>query len=188
MILRKGTKKQIKFIANRTYFVYTIEKDSYFIIKTYTKKEQVLLMDTFEVLNNLLVKLFNDILDVEEKAIITDEFKDISVTDMHIIEAVGTEEPRTMTAISKTLGVTMGTLTIGMNALVKKGYIIRTRNPKDRRIVFATLTPKGVSAYKHHAAFHKDMIDSVMDSLNEEEAAVLTKSLNKLEDFFGQWK
>ena len=29
---------------------------------------------------------------------------------------------------------------------------------------------------------------SVMDSLNEEEAAVLTKSLNKLEDFFGQWK
>ena len=50
-------------------------------------------MDTFEVLNNLLVKLFNDILDVEEKAIITDEFKDISVTDMHIIEAVGTEEP-----------------------------------------------------------------------------------------------
>ena len=42
-------------------------------------------MDTFEVLNNLLVKLFNDILDVEEKAIITDEFKDISVTDMHII-------------------------------------------------------------------------------------------------------
>ena len=126
-------------------------------------------MDTFEVLNNLLVKLFNDILDVEEKALITDEFKDISVIDMHIIEAVGTEEPRTMTAISKTLGVTMGTLTIGMNALVKKG-------------------PKGVSAYKHHAAFHKDMIDSVMDSLNEEEAAVLTKSLNKLEDFFGQWK
>ena len=40
-------------------------------------------MDTFEVLNNLLVKLFNDILDVEEKALITDEFKDISVTDMH---------------------------------------------------------------------------------------------------------
>ena len=39
-------------------------------------------MDTFEVLNNLLVKLFNDILDVEEKAIITDEFKDISVTDI----------------------------------------------------------------------------------------------------------
>ena len=91
--------------------------------------------------------------------------------------------------VKKAAGVSVAcALTIGMNALVKKGYIIRTRNPKDRRIVFATLTPKGVSAYKHHAAFHKDMIESVMDSLNEEEAAVLTKSLNKLEDFFGQWK
>ena len=58
-------------------------------------------MDTFEVLNNLLVNLFNDILDIEQKALITDEFKDISVTDMHIIEAVGIDEPRTMTAISK---------------------------------------------------------------------------------------
>lgn len=38
MILRKAQKKQIKFIANRTYFVYTIEKDSYFIIKTYYKE------------------------------------------------------------------------------------------------------------------------------------------------------
>ena len=100
MIPRKA-QKQIKFIANRTYFVYTIEKIRILLLKHITKKEQVLLMDTFEVLNNLLVKLFNDILDVEEKALITDEFKDISVTDMHIIEAVGTEEPRTMTAISK---------------------------------------------------------------------------------------
>lgn len=188
MILRKVQKSKSNSLQIGLISYILWKKIRILLLKHITKKEQVLLMDTFEVLNNLLVKLFNDILDVEEKALITDEFKDISVTDMHIIEAVGTEEPRTMTAISKTLGVTMGTLTIGMNALVKKGYIIRTRNPKDRRIVFATLTPKGVSAYKHHAAFHKNMIDSVMDSLNEEEAAVLTKSLNKLEDFFGQWK
>ncbi len=105
-------------------------------------------MDTFEVLNNLLVKLFNDILDVEEKAIITDEFKDISVTDMHIIEAVGTEEPRTMTAISKTLGVTMGTLTIGMNALVKKGYIKtqKFKNSNNKAAYVYAVTPKGISA------------------------------------------
>ena len=45
-----------------------------------------------------------------------------------------------------------------------------------------------MTGQKRFYAFHKDMIDSVMDSLNEEEAAVLTKSLNKLEDFFGQWK
>ena len=145
-------------------------------------------MDTFEVLNNLLVNLFNDILDIEQKALITDEFKDISVTDMHIIEAVGIDEPRTMTAISKLLGVTMGTLTIGMNGLVKKGYVLRVRSTKDRRIVYASLTEKGLSAYMHHKNFHKSMIESVMKNLTEEEASVLTKAFVKLEDFFEQWK
>ena len=46
-------------------------------------------MDIYESLNSILVTLFNDIMNIEEKALITDEFKDISVTDMHIIEAIG---------------------------------------------------------------------------------------------------
>lgn len=32
-------------------------------------------MDTFAALNSILVKLFNDILNIEEKALITEEFK-----------------------------------------------------------------------------------------------------------------
>ena len=56
-------------------------------------------MDTFAALNSILVKLFNDILNIEEKALITEEFKDISVTDMHIIEATAV----TATAVSYTL-------------------------------------------------------------------------------------
>ena len=64
--------------------------------------------------------LFNDIMNIEEKALITDEFSDITVTDMHIIEAIGIKEPRTMGTISKALGVTMGTLTVGINGLAKK--------------------------------------------------------------------
>lgn len=144
-------------------------------------------MDTFETLNSILVKLFNDILNIEEKALITDTFKDISVTDMHIIEAVGILEPRTMSTISKALGVTMGTLTTGINGLVKKGYVVRNRSDKDRRIVYASLTEKGIAAYHHHMNFHKDMIHSIMQDLSEEEAAVLTKTFNRLEIFFGQW-
>lgn len=144
-------------------------------------------MDTFEALNSILVNLFNDILSIEEKALITEEFKDISVTDMHIIEAIGIGEPHTMSTIAKSLGVTMGTLTIGINGLVKKGYVVRNRSEKDRRIVYASLTSKGFSAFKHHVNFHRAMISSIMKDLSEEEAAVLTKTFIRLEDFFGQW-
>ena len=145
-------------------------------------------MESYDVLNSILVNLFNDILNIEEKALITEEFKDISVTDMHIIEAIGVMEQRTMSKIAKSLSVTMGTLTIGVNGLVKKGYVERNRSQKDRRIVYASLTAKGKAAYVHHMRFHKDMINSVIDGVTEEEAEILTKTLKKLEDFFQKWK
>jgi DNA-binding MarR family transcriptional regulator len=128
--------------------------------------------------------VFNDILDIEEKALIVEPFCDITVKDMHIIEAVGIKEPRTMSQISKSLGVTMGTLTIGMNGLVKKGYVKRNRGEKDRRIVYAVLTDKGVNAYEHHMNFHRSMVESVMGGIKEEDAVALVGALQHLEDFF----
>lgn len=144
-------------------------------------------MEVYDALNSILVNLFNDILNIEEKALITDEFKDISVTDMHIIEAIGIKELKTMTIIAKSLNVTMGTLTIGVNGLVKKGYVERHRSEKDRRIVYASLTQKGKAAYIHHMHFHKEMINSVIDGVTPEEAEILTRTLTKLESFFKKW-
>lgn len=140
--------------------------------------------DIYKTLNSVLVNLFNDILDIEEKALIVEPFKDISVKDMHIIESVGIGEPRTMSQISKSLGVTMGTLTIGMNGLVKKGYVKRDRGEKDRRIVYAVLTEKGKKAFEHHMNFHKNMVESVMKGVDREEAMALVSTLLRLEDFF----
>lgn len=77
-------------------------------------------MEGYDTLHDLLVKLFNEIMNIEEKAIITEEFKDISNNDMHIIEAIGLDEPRSMSSVAKDLSVTVGTLTIAINNLVKK--------------------------------------------------------------------
>ena len=46
-------------------------------------------MDTYSALNTTLVKLFNQIMGIERKCLITEEFKDISTNDMHIIECIG---------------------------------------------------------------------------------------------------
>ena len=46
-------------------------------------------MEPYEVFHDVLVNLFQEIMDIEEKALITSEFKDISVNDMHILEAIG---------------------------------------------------------------------------------------------------
>ena len=145
-------------------------------------------MDTYATLNDALVKLFRDVMDLEEQAIITQEFQDITNNDMHVIQAIGIGEPKNMSAIAKELSVTVGTLTIAMNSLVKKGYATRERSEQDRRVVFIHLTLKGRKAYHHHAEFHRKMTDAVLDVLDENEALVLAKALDRLTLFFRQYK
>lgn len=135
-------------------------------------------------LNEMLVSLFNHVMDVENQAIITEEYKDITNNDMHIIEAVGIEEPRNMSEIAKRLSVTVGTLTTNMNGLEKKGYIVRERSTEDKRVVLVTLTEKGKKAFFHHKDFHKDMIRAVVKGLDDDEKRLLYKCLKKLNDFF----
>ena len=141
-------------------------------------------MDKYGILNEVLVRLFRDIMDIEEKAIITPEFKDITNNDMHVIEAIGTGAPKNMSSIARELSVTVGTLTIAMNSLVKKGYVVRNRSSEDRRVVFISLSEKGVKAYYHHKKFHEQMIDSVVKELTEEELEALVKALTKLNTWF----
>ena len=112
-------------------------------------------MDAFETINDTLVNLFNEILKLEEEAIITGEFSDITNNDMHIIEAIGLSGKSTMSAVAKKLGITAGSLTSAVNSLVNKMYVVRKRSQEDRRVVFIGLTPKGVRAYDHHKEYHQ---------------------------------
>lgn len=145
-------------------------------------------MDTYKTLNEVLVNLFRDIMDIEQKAIITEEFQDITNNDMHIIEAIGMNEPKNMSTIAREISVTVGTLTIAMNSLVKKGYVLRERGKEDRRVVYISLTERGRAAYVHHARFHKAMIDSISDELTSEEMELLIKTLTKLNKWFRNWQ
>lgn len=73
-----------------------------------------------ENINKLVVNIFNNIMQEEESALIVGEFKNISVNDMHIIEAIGMDEPKNMSKIASILNITVGTLTIAINNLLKK--------------------------------------------------------------------
>ena len=141
-------------------------------------------VDTYQTLNDVLVNLFRDIMDLEQKAIITDEFKNISNNDMHIIDAIGEDGCKSMSTVAKSLSVTVGTLTIAINSLVKKGYVSRVRSEEDRRVVLLSLSEKGKRAFLHHKRFHDAMIQKVLEGLNEQETEVLVRALQNLRGFF----
>ena len=63
-------------------------------------------MTADETLNELLVCLFKDLTEIEGRCLITDEFSDISINDMHIIEAIGVSGKTTMSVVAKKMKIT----------------------------------------------------------------------------------
>lgn len=140
--------------------------------------------NAYATINNILVNLINEIWELEEKAIITEEFKDLTNNDMHVIEAIGLGDGNNMSSIAKKLNITVGSLTTAMNSLVNKKYVERRRSEEDRRVVFVKLTNRGVKAYRHHEDYHRQMTRAILDKLDEAEIPVLVKTLDALSEFF----
>lgn len=141
-------------------------------------------MDINIALNEILVKFFRNIAIIEERSLKKGEYRNVTVNDMHVIDAIGKGEPKNMTAVARTLAVTTGTLTISVNSLVKKGLVERVRSEEDRRVVLVSLSESGKQAYDYHQKFHKEMVDTVLQDLDDNEKEVLAKALSGLSDYF----
>ena len=112
-----------------------------------------------KTVNDYLVSVFNDILTIEESELKKSQFKDLSITEMHTIEAIGMYKKKTTSEVAKELSITVGTLTTAINKLVKKGYVERIRSEDDRRVVKLGLTKKGKLLFRVHQHFPGDRDD-----------------------------
>ena len=140
-----------------------------------------------EELNGFFVHVFNQILACEEQALSGVGTRDLSVKELHVLEAVGdlTAGGRnTMTQIAEALSIRVSSLTAAVNTLVRKGYLERGGEPGDRRVIRVRLTPKGEEANRLHAQFHARMVEGAAAHLKEEELDVLLRSLSQLDHFF----
>ena len=128
----------------------------------------------------ILVKLFNDILDYEENVLRTSEFKDLTNNDIHVISAIGMNTKKNMSMIAKELAVTIGTLTISINGLVRKGYVVKERSEKDKRVVFVNLSKKGEKAFIKNEELYDAMVNSMIEGLDDMELDILMSALRKV--------
>ena len=127
-----------------------------------------------KTVNDYLVSVFNDILTIEESELKKSQFKDLSITEMHTIEAIGMYKKKTTSEVAKELSITVGTLTTAINKLVKKGYVERIRSEDDRRVV--------------HQHFHREMVKNILDGMATEEQHALLDALKNLHDFLQDYK
>ncbi|MGX7075579.1 fatty acid biosynthesis transcriptional regulator FabT [Globicatella sanguinis] len=145
----------------------------------------------FEIIdevNSYLVRIFNEIMQIEEESLKSSEFKDITIKEMHTIEAIGLVDNPTSSQVANKLGITVGTLSVSIQNLVKKDYVERVQSAEDRRIVRLKLTKKGKLLYRLHHKFHTDMVEKTLTDLEIDEAQTLIKGLRNLNQFLDEIK
>ena len=136
------------------------------------------------VVNNILKELFYKILRIQENAIKTYSQGNVTITEVHILEAVEETRPATMGSIAKKLGIKTPSLTVTVKKLVNKALVERLRPEDDQRKVFLMLTKKGKEYYLKHKKFHKDMVNAVVKDFKMAEMPILIQSMKSLNDFF----
>ena len=133
--------------------------------------------DVYATINYVLVNLINEIWEVEGKAIITDEFKDITNNDMHVIEAIGLGEGNNMSTIAKKLNITVGSLTTAVNSLVKKGYLEKIQSTTDRREYHLRPTQKYIDYYNISYSYLHTVVERARERFSPEDCAKLEEML-----------
>ncbi len=139
-------------------------------------------------INSIVVKLFKDILYIEEETLKRSTFENVTLTELHVIEAIGVSKNRTMSEIANSLHVTVGTLTTSVNNLVSKDFARRYKDENDRRLVYIELTHQGRVLYKLHEKFHVTMIENIVKNLDDKEQESLLGSLEKLLGFLTEYE
>ena len=138
-------------------------------------------------LNNFLSNCFNMLINAEEDIIQKLFNNSITVKEVHLIEKIGDGEKiglNTAGDIAKALKVTLGTLTVTANTLIKKGLVTRLKTDVDKRIVRLTLTSYGNDIYKKHQAFHNKLAMDILKNMNDDEQKILVQAMETIEKYF----
>lgn len=139
--------------------------------------------DKTQWINDALVNIYNDILWIEENELRKSRFSDLTIKEMHAINAITMYEQKPASQVAKELHLTPGTLTATIDRLVKKGYVERIRSSADRRVIRLGLTKKGRLEYRAHDAFHRMMVREFLKGFGDKEVEVIEKALLNLEEF-----
>ena len=98
-----------------------------------------------EQLNEVIVDTYRSILRVEENILKRSDQTDLSISEIHMLEAVGKgkDRRRTISELAEVLNITLPSVTVAINKLMKKGYVEKVRGEEDGRIVYVSLTRQG---------------------------------------------
>ena len=138
-----------------------------------------------EQLNEVIVDTYRSILRVEENILKRSDQTDLSISEIHMLEAVGKgrQDVNNISELAEVLNITLPSVTVAINKLMKKGYVEKVRGEEDGRIVYVSLTRQGRRIDSAHRYFHESMVRSIIRDMTESEMQALYKGVMKLDTF-----
>ncbi len=154
-----------------------------------TPKKQKELSKEDKVLYKQLCEAFDFVVNmgnvIEDRTMDRKQIPDLALGELHVIETVNKNNNKPMTLIAKKEHVTVGALTTCVNRLVQKGYLLRTRDEMDQRVILLSVTQKGKKVLKAHDKFHDDIIGLTLEGVNLAQATkVMTQFAHILEVYY----
>ena len=116
----------------------------------------------------IVVDVFNEAMAIQDLYLRKSKFKELSMSETHVIDAVNK------------LNITTGTLTTAVKRIIEKGFLVKKRSKTDQRVYYLKLTKKGFEALKIHDQFHKELADLYQSAIPEEHVEWLLQTLGQI--------
>lgn len=137
----------------------------------------------YQEINDALYNTYYGINRIEEEELKKSRFKDLTVKELHAIDAITMYDHLTVSQVANKLHLSRATVTSTVDRLVRKGYTERIRDEKDRRVIHLELTSKGRLACRAYHAYHNMMVKSFLQNLDENELETIYHAFTNLEKF-----
>ena len=144
-------------------------------------------MDDFSrELNQLLVCTYRDVGKLEEGMLHSVSGMEVSIGELHLMEAIGESKDRGLLVceLAQRVDLTPPTVTVAINKLALKGYVLKTKSMVDKRSVIVTLTRTGKKVNAAHRYFHEQMVRNIEKLLSPAEREGMLRGMQTLNNFF----
>jgi DNA-binding MarR family transcriptional regulator len=86
-----------------------------------------------------------------------------------VLDHLDEVEPTTLNDLARHMGVTAGTMSLTIDRLERKGYVVRLRDAADRRRVHLRLTAAGVRVRQASSVLDPPRVEAMVERLSPEE-------------------
>lgn len=111
-----------------------------------------------------------------------DFFYNLSLNSLFYIDIIRFYEGITISKIAEIIGVSKSAVTIKMAELEKRGYIVKVKDTKDKRIKYLFLSDKMRAISEEFDNEDEEIIKEIKEKYTEKEIIAFSKILNFLSD------